>query len=87
MTPEQRSVVIPLIIKGFNGSSVNKSTLLTHSLMLEQQHTDQCALAQTTVTGGQTVYNPWTIIGGVASSVTAQSEFILYVCTLLLCIG
>ena len=30
------------------------------------------------MTGGQTVFNPWTIIGGVATSVTSQNEFILY---------
>lgn len=32
--------------------------------------------AETSVTGGQTVYNPWVIVGGVATSVCATGEFI-----------
>jgi selenide,water dikinase len=31
------------------------------------------------VTGGQTVFNPWNIIGGVASSVVATKDFIMCV--------
>ena len=38
---------------------------------------DQCAEAGTTVNGGQTVINPWVIIGGVASAVCSKSEFIM----------
>eukprot|EP00042_Codosiga_hollandica_P030807 m.181177 g.181177 ORF g.181177 m.181177 type:complete len:309 (+) comp53463_c0_seq1:183-1109(+) len=38
---------------------------------------DQCTDAETVVTGGQTVFNPWTIVGGVATSVCAASQFIL----------
>uniref|UniRef100_A0A7S2H1K4 Selenide, water dikinase n=1 Tax=Helicotheca tamesis TaxID=374047 RepID=A0A7S2H1K4_9STRA len=37
---------------------------------------DQCKLADTHVTGGQTVLNPWPIIGGVAESVCKEEEFI-----------
>jgi selenide, water dikinase len=33
--------------------------------------------AGTTVQGGQTVINPWLIIGGVATSVCTQNEVIL----------
>lgn len=56
MSSQQRAVVIPLLIKGFN---------------------DQCTAAGCSVTGGQTVFNPWTIVGGVATSVTRASEYIL----------
>eukprot|EP00004_Rigifila_ramosa_P023953 TRINITY_DN6824_c0_g1_i3.p5 TRINITY_DN6824_c0_g1~~TRINITY_DN6824_c0_g1_i3.p5 ORF type:complete len:316 (-),score=84.18 TRINITY_DN6824_c0_g1_i3:296-1243(-) len=37
---------------------------------------DTCSEAETRVRGGQTVLNPWPIIGGVASSVCRRSEFI-----------
>mmetsp|Transcript_30377 Transcript_30377/g.40576 ORF Transcript_30377/g.40576 Transcript_30377/m.40576 type:complete len:325 (-) Transcript_30377:877-1851(-) len=37
---------------------------------------DQCNIAGTSVTGGQTVLNPWPIIGGVAESVCKDDEFI-----------
>jgi len=38
---------------------------------------DQAAKAQTIVTGGQSVLNPWPIIGGVAISTTKAEDFIL----------
>ena len=37
---------------------------------------DACRQAGTVVTGGQTVLNPWPIIGGVATSVVAEGEFV-----------
>ncbi|RLN89682.1 hypothetical protein BBJ28_00004647 [Nothophytophthora sp. Chile5] len=37
---------------------------------------DLARLAQTNVTGGQTVMNPWPIVGGVAMSVRSESEII-----------
>jgi len=37
---------------------------------------DACAEAETTVTGGQTVLNPWPIIGGVATSVVSREEYV-----------
>eukprot|EP00796_Vickermania_ingenoplastis_P006752 gene6752-4844_t len=37
---------------------------------------ERVSLAQTRVTGGQTVMNPWPLIGGVAMSVVAASEMI-----------
>ena len=45
--------------------------------------TDACTEAGTTCNGGQTVKNPWIIIGGVASSVCQSSEFIKYASYLL----
>lgn len=38
---------------------------------------DLCTEAGTTVNGGQTVINPWVIIGGVASAVCKKSEYVL----------
>eukprot|EP00980_Cylindrotheca_fusiformis_P013820 scaffold3579_cov168-Cylindrotheca_fusiformis.AAC.5 len=37
---------------------------------------DACDEAGTAITGGQTVLNPWPIIGGVATSVVADGEFV-----------
>ena len=36
-----------------------------------------CSEAGTSVNGGQTVFNPWVIVGGVASSVCADHEYIV----------
>lgn len=38
---------------------------------------DTCKLAGTNVTGGQTTYNPWPIIGGVAKSVVKRADIIM----------
>lgn len=37
---------------------------------------EACDEAETAVTGGQTVLNPWPIIGGVATAIVAESEFV-----------
>jgi len=37
---------------------------------------DACTEAGTAITGGQTVLNPWPIIGGVATSIVAEGEFV-----------
>jgi selenide, water dikinase len=37
---------------------------------------DACREAETVVTGGQTILNPWPIIGGVATSVVSKGEFV-----------
>jgi selenide, water dikinase len=37
---------------------------------------DACSEAETTITGGQTVLNPWPIIGGVATSVVTKDGYI-----------
>jgi len=37
---------------------------------------DACNEAGTTITGGQTVLNPWPIIGGVATSIVSREEYI-----------
>lgn len=56
MTLQERQVVTPLVIRGFN---------------------DLAREAGTSVNGGQTVLNPWFIVGGVASAVVTQDEFIM----------
>ena len=38
---------------------------------------DLCTEAGTSVNGGQSVLNPWYIIGGVASAVCTKDEFIM----------
>ncbi|KAL7551588.1 hypothetical protein ACHAWF_014774 [Thalassiosira exigua] len=37
---------------------------------------DACREAGTTVTGGQTVLNPWPVIGGVATTVCSEGEYV-----------
>ena len=38
---------------------------------------NQCAIdAETVITGGQSIINPWPIIGGVANVVCNESEYI-----------
>ncbi|VDN09663.1 unnamed protein product [Dibothriocephalus latus] len=45
---------------------------------VDDPYTMDCAAkAGTSVRGGQTVYNPWLLIGGVATSVLPDSEFIM----------
>ncbi|PRP80848.1 hypothetical protein PROFUN_11403 [Planoprotostelium fungivorum] len=44
--------------------------------LMIQGFNDQAESAGTSVTGGQTVINPWPIIGGTASSVCSRGEFI-----------
>lgn len=55
MEPEQRRVVLELMIKGFS---------------------DQVEKAGSKVTGGQTIFNPWPMIGGTAMSVIPKSELV-----------
>lgn len=45
---------------------------------------DSAIEAGTTVTGGQTVVNPWCTIGGVASTVCQPNEYIVYVSIILI---
>lgn len=49
--------------------------IIGHVLVLS----DLCHEAGTSCNGGQTVVNPWFIIGGVASGVCSQSEIIMLV--------
>ena len=44
--------------------------------IMMQGFRDACLEADTTVTGGQTVLNPWPMIGGVATSIVREGEFV-----------
>lgn len=45
--------------------------------LLIEGFTDACREAGTSVNGGQTVFGPWAIIGGVATSVCQKGDFII----------
>lgn len=81
LTKKQRDVVTPLVIKGFGGKSQAACTCENLSVsMLTTNYMyiiDLCSEAGTTCNGGQSVINPWYIIGGVASSVCKKSDFIM----------
>lgn len=73
MTEKERDIIMPLVLQGFK---------VWHSVfsLLEQCSVvwkDCAEEAGTTVQGGQTVINPWLIIGGVATSVCTQNEIII----------
>lgn len=73
MTQQERAVVTPQIIQGFNGNNL---------LCIALKHfdwIDLCKEAGSSVNGGQSVLNPWFIIGGVASAVCKKDEFIMLV--------
>jgi hypothetical protein len=55
-------------------SAVRTSSDLTQHFILIP---DTCKLAGTSVTGGQTVYNPWPIIGGVAKTICKKQDIIM----------
>ena len=56
LSPEERDVVVPLMMKGFKEAARE---------------------AGSRVTGGQTLINPWMIIGGAATSICSQEEYIV----------
>lgn len=49
-------------------------TICTREMISGFRHA--CEEAGTTITGGQTVLNPWPIIGGVATSIVSKHEFV-----------
>ena len=83
----QRQIVTPMMIQGFTGRWTSASACTqVHRLCLPLvwlhyvcnfSCPDLCTEAGTSVNGGQTVINPWVIIGGVASAVCKKSEFIM----------
>lgn len=71
LTTKEKDVVTPLVIKGFNG-------IIWRSIFfISIPYKDLCIEAGTSCNGGQTVINPWFIIGGVASAVTSREKFIM----------
>lgn len=72
MTQQERAVVTPQVIQGFNGKQEKQLIMLMHF-----DWVDLCKEAGSSVNGGQSVLNPWFIIGGVASAVCKKDEFIM----------
>ena len=67
-------MVTPQVIQGFNGEGFVfvREKASTFSIEI-----DLCREAGSSVNGGQSVLNPWFIIGGVASAVCKKDEFIM----------
>lgn len=66
-----RKIVTSLMMKGFSGS-------LAFFFFFFKFLIDMAKEAGTIVTGGQSVRNPWPIIGGVAMCVRDEQRFIRY---------
>jgi len=73
MDESSRDIVARQFIKGFDGTLLNIFCALCIPTILDAAND-----AGTAVTGGQTVKNPWPIIGGVAKSVCREEDFIRY---------
>jgi selenide,water dikinase len=65
-----------LMIMGVSRDMGEQERMIVSKEMIRGFNT-LAAQAKTEVTGGQTVLNPWPIIGGVAMSVVSENEFIL----------
>merc|ERR1719223_2228173 len=55
---------------------MDNETMLISTEQMMRGFNDICKEAGTEVTGGQTVKNPWPIIGGIAKSVLKEEHFI-----------
>lgn len=65
-----------LMLLGVSVDMTAKEREIVTSLMIKGFN-DLAKEAGTSVNGGQTVLNPWYIIGGVATSIASLSEFIM----------
>jgi selenide,water dikinase len=65
-----------LMLLGVCNEMTHKQRTVTTKLIMEGFR-DLCTEAGTSINGGQTVLNPWYIIGGVASAVCSRDEFIM----------
>jgi len=65
-----------LMLLGVSTELKTKEREIVTKLVI-QGFSDLAKQAGTSINGGQTVLNPWYIIGGVASSVCSDDEFIL----------
>ncbi|KAL7030829.1 hypothetical protein ACKWTF_006801 [Chironomus riparius] len=76
MTEKERDVVIPLIMRGFK---VQLFRNFYHQFLIQTIYClqDSALEAGTSVTGGQSVVNPWCTIGGVASTVCNPNDYIV----------
>lgn len=59
---------------GFPGSLQERDKVMP---LIIQGFKDASEEAGTSVTGGQTVLNPWVVMGGVATTVCQPNEFIM----------
>ena len=72
LPPDQRQIVTKEMMRGFAVSFIIKCRMRLVLFIKE------CAQeAGSRVRGGQTVFNPWLTIGGVASSICTSGEFIM----------
>ena len=68
--------IFPFILPAVSTKMTEKERDVVVPLMM--RGFKDCALeANSTVTGGQTVMNPWCTIGGVATTVCQPNEFIM----------
>ena len=65
-----------LMLLGVSTDMTAKEREVVTSLMIKG-FSDLAKEAGTSVNGGQTVVNPWYIIGGVATSIASSNEFIM----------
>ncbi|RDD44850.1 Selenide, water dikinase [Trichoplax sp. H2] len=65
-----------LMLLGISSQMTLQERRISTKLVMEGFR-DACLQAGTSVNGGQTVLNPWYIIGGVASSVCSRDEYIM----------
>ena len=67
-----------LMLLGVSTELTNTERTIVTKLVIEGFR-DLAREAGTTINGGQTVLNPWFIIGGVATSIASDKEVIMYV--------
>lgn len=65
-----------LLLLGVPTDMTQNERAIVNNLIM-QGFQDCAKKAGTSVRGGQTVYNPWMLIGGVATSVLSDSEFVM----------
>lgn len=63
-----------MLLAACQGMPPNERNICTQEMV--RGFRDACIEAETSVTGGQTVMNPWPIIGGVATTIAAKGEFV-----------
>lgn len=77
MTEKERDVVIPLIMRGFKVRHNRCLLVCGRADDFFSQFKDSALEAGTSVTGGQSVVNPWCTIGGIASTICQPNEYIV----------
>lgn len=70
----QQCDFVLMLLAASRNMPIEERTICTKEMV--RGFRDACLEAGTSVTGGQTVLNPWPIIGGVATAVVTQEEFV-----------